>query len=62
MITFINDYLRYVWVHFMKEKSKALSKFKEFKDTIEKEVNKMIKCLRTDNGGEYTLYEFSKYL
>ena len=39
----------------MKEKSKALMKFKEFKDKIEKEVGCKIWCLSTDNGGEYTL-------
>ena len=62
MITFINDFLRYIWVYFIKEKSEALSKFKEFKETVEKEVDQRICCLRTDNGGEYTSYEFSKYL
>jgi len=27
MVTFINDFLRYVWVYFQKEKSKTFSKF-----------------------------------
>jgi len=36
MITFINDFSRYVWVDFMKEKSTALDKFKEFKNKVEK--------------------------
>ncbi|KAF2320748.1 hypothetical protein GH714_030492 [Hevea brasiliensis] len=39
MITFINNFSRYVWVYFMKDKSKALCKFKEFKETIEKELD-----------------------
>ena len=34
MMTFIDDYLRYVWVFFMKEKSKTFLKFLEFKITI----------------------------
>ncbi|KAF7817945.1 Retrovirus-related Pol polyprotein from transposon TNT 1-94 [Senna tora] len=62
MITFIDDYSRYVWVDFMKEKSEALSKFKIFKEKNEGEVSHKILCLRTDNGGEYTSKEFSEYL
>ncbi|KAF7836005.1 Retrovirus-related Pol polyprotein from transposon TNT 1-94 [Senna tora] len=62
MITFIDDYSRYVWVDFMKEKSEALSKFKIFKEKNEGEVGQKILCLRTDNGGEYTSTEFSEYL
>ncbi|KAE8736454.1 PLAC8 family protein [Hibiscus syriacus] len=52
----------YVWVFFMKEKSDAFSKFKEFKDSAAGEVGKKICCLRTDNGGEYKSNEFSQYL
>ena len=38
MVTFIEDFSRYVWVFFMKEKSETLSKCKEFQMKIEKEV------------------------
>lgn len=33
----------------------------EFKDVVEKEFEKKIKCLRNDNGGEYMLEDFFKY-
>ncbi|GAB2303795.1 hypothetical protein Dimus_038963 [Dionaea muscipula] len=62
MITFIDDYSRYTWIYFMKEKSEALDKLKLFKDEAEKEVGREIRCLRTDNGGEYTSMEFTTYL
>ncbi|CAL9028014.1 unnamed protein product, partial [Prunus brigantina] len=62
MVTFIDDFSRYVWVFFMKEKSDTFSKFKEFKEIVEGEVGKKIICLRTDNGGEYTSNEFCQYL
>jgi transposase InsO family protein len=62
MITFIDDFSRYVWVDFMKEKSEAFMKFKEFKEKAEKEIGCSIRCLRTDNGGEYTSKEFIAYL
>ncbi|CAL9014755.1 unnamed protein product [Prunus brigantina] len=62
MVTFIDDFSRYVWVFFMKEKSDTFSKFKEFKEIVEGEMGKKIICLRTDNGGEYTSNEFCQYL
>ncbi|KAE8671632.1 hypothetical protein F3Y22_tig00111941pilonHSYRG00018 [Hibiscus syriacus] len=62
MVTFIDDFSRYVLVFFMKEKSDTFSKFKEFRDSAEGEVGKKICCLRTDNGGEYRSNEFSQYL
>ncbi|KAE8662552.1 hypothetical protein F3Y22_tig00113302pilonHSYRG00055 [Hibiscus syriacus] len=62
MVTFIDDFSRYVWVFFMKEKSDTFSKFKEFRNSAEGEVGKKICCLRTDNGGEYRSNEFSQYL
>lgn len=62
MVTFIDDFSRYVWVFFMKDKSEAFSKFTEFKELVEAEVRKKIHYLHTDNGGEYTLGEFARYL
>ncbi|KAE8730369.1 tir-nbs resistance protein [Hibiscus syriacus] len=62
MVTFIDDFSRYVWVFFIKEKSDTFSKFKEFRDSAEGEVGKEICCLRTNNGGEYRSNEFSQYL
>lgn len=58
MVTSIDDFSKYMWVYFMKEKSKTLSKFKEFKEMIEAKVDKRICCLQTNNKGEYTLDEF----
>ncbi|GKA56164.1 indole-3-acetic acid-amido synthetase GH3.17 [Tanacetum coccineum] len=62
MVTFIDDFSRYVWVYFMKNKSDTLAKFKEFKKSTKAEIGKDVRCLRTDNGGEYTSDEFSNYL
>ena len=62
MVTFIDDFSRYLWVFFMKEKSKTLSKFKEFKSTTEAEIGKRVRRLFTNNGGEYTSYKFSNFL
>ncbi|GMJ08723.1 hypothetical protein HRI_004541500 [Hibiscus trionum] len=59
MVTFIDDFSRNVWVYFEKEKSDTFLKFKEFKEIAESEVDRRIRCLQTDNGGEYSLNEFS---
>jgi hypothetical protein len=42
MMTFIDDFSRYLWVYFMKEKSETLSKFKEFKEKVRSDVDKKI--------------------
>ena len=36
-------------------------KFKAFKALVENETNLKIKCLRLDNGGEFTSNEFNEY-
>lgn len=46
----------------MKEKSEALSKFNEFKEMVEKDLDRRIKCLHTGNEGKYTSQEFSRLL
>ncbi|KAF2294343.1 hypothetical protein GH714_009493 [Hevea brasiliensis] len=53
VMVLVDDFSRYTWVKFLKQKSEALSKFAEFRDAVEKEFGKKIKCLRSDNGGEY---------
>ena len=52
-MTFIDDYSRKVWVYFLKHKDEALSVFKTFVTLVENQSGKKLKCLRTDNGGEY---------
>ena len=36
-------------------------KFKDFKALVENETTLKIKCLRSDNGGEFTSKEFKGY-
>jgi len=53
LVSFIDDYSRRLWVYSFKKKSYEFAIFKEFKAKLELESGKKIKCLRTDNGGEY---------
>jgi transposase InsO family protein len=61
MLTIIDDYSRKVWPYFLKHKSKAFLAFKEWKIIVEKQTEKKVKKLRTDNGMEFCLEEFNSY-
>jgi len=52
-VTFIDDFSRKVWAFPLKSKDQVLSVFKQFQASVERETKKKIKCIRTDNGGEY---------
>ena len=58
---FIDDYTRMTWVTFLKKKSEAFEKFKIFKEMVENETHVKIKCLRSDNGGEFNSNEFNEF-
>jgi hypothetical protein len=50
----IDDYTRMTRVCFLKKKSEAFECFRIFKEMVENETDLKIKCLRSDNGGEFT--------
>ena len=60
-VTFINDASRKLWVYFLKTKDQVFEHFKKFHAMAEREKGKLLKCLRTDNGGEYTSNKFKSY-
>ena len=60
-VSFINDFSRRCWVYPIKRKADVLTVFKTFKARVEPEYEKKIKCLRTDNEGEYTSDEFDNF-
>lgn len=62
LITFIDDYSRYVSVYNLKSKSEAFSAFVEYKELMERQTGNKLKILRTDNGKEYMNNEFNNYL
>ena len=53
LLTFIDDFSRYIWVFFLKKKSEVCEKFTELKALIENASGIKIKILRYDNVGEY---------
>jgi hypothetical protein len=54
----VDDYTRMTAVFFLRNKSEAFENFKVYKEMVENEMDSKIKCLRSDNGGEFTSKEF----
>jgi hypothetical protein len=50
-----------IWVSFLKEKLETFNKFRAFKEHVKNETDLKIKCLRSDNGGEFTSDEFNNF-
>ena len=57
----IDDYTRMTTVSFLKKKSEAFECFKIYKELVKNETDLKIKCLRSDNGGEFTSKLFQQY-
>ena len=60
-VTLIDDSNRKVWVYFMKNKSDVFMTFKKWKSQVELDSSCKVKCLRSDNGGEYVSHEFNNF-
>jgi hypothetical protein len=57
----VDDYTRMTIVCFLKNKSESFENFKIYKEMVENEMDSRIKCLISDNGGEFTSKEFMDY-
>lgn len=61
LVTFIDDFSRYTKIYLVRNKNKAFNMFLIYKVEVENQLNKKIKRVRSDRGGEYTLFkDFSK--
>ena len=54
-ITFVGNITKYFYVYLLKSKDEAIEKFVLYKTEVENQLNKKIKVLRSDRGGEYEL-------
>ena len=63
-MTFIDNYSRYGYIYPIKERSKALDKFKIFKAEVENQHNLKIKIVRPNRGGSTTIdiHHMAKFL
>lgn len=57
----IDDYSRKVWVYFLATKDKAFGKFCEWKCLVGNQVDRKVRCLRTDNGLEFCNNAFNDF-
>jgi transposase InsO family protein len=60
-ITFIDDSIRFCYVYLLKSKDEALYYFKTYKVEVENQLERKIKRLRSDRGGEYFSGDFSDF-
>ena len=60
-VTFIDDFSRKVWVYSLRRKDQVRSVFQRFVTLAETQTSKKVKCLRSDNGGEYVSKAFQDF-
>jgi transposase InsO family protein len=60
-MTMIDDASRYCYVYLLKTKEDTLNCFKTYKIEVENQLEKKIKCFRSDRGGEYFSNEFDLF-
>lgn len=62
-MTFIDDYSKCTMIYCLKSKDQTASCFEEYVNLVENQLNKKVKKLKCDNGGEYLnnqIYNFIK--
>jgi transposase InsO family protein len=60
-MTLIDDSTRYCYVYLLKSKDEALNFFKIYKAEAENQLDRKIKRLKSDRGGEYFSNEFDSF-
>ncbi|GJS78862.1 retrotransposon protein, putative, ty1-copia subclass [Tanacetum coccineum] len=61
-VTFTDDFSRYGYVYLLEHKHEVFETFKVFQKKVEYQLEKTIKSLRSDRGGEYMSQDFLDYL
>jgi len=60
-ITLIDYFCKYFYVYLVNHKSELFDKFKVYKTKVENQLERKIKILRSDKGGEYTSLDMSNF-
>jgi transposase InsO family protein len=60
-MTFIDDCTKFCYVYLLKTKDEALNYFKTYKAEAENQLERKIKRLRSDKGGEYLSNAFDEF-
>nr|CAN82380.1 hypothetical protein VITISV_021579 [Vitis vinifera] len=56
-LIFIDDYSRHTWIYFLSTKDQVLHSFITFRKMIENQLHTTIKCIQSDNGGEFLAFK-----
>jgi transposase InsO family protein len=57
----VDEYVRMNEVCFLRKNLEAFENFEMYKDMVENEIDSKIKCLRSNNGREFTSKEFMDF-
>jgi transposase InsO family protein len=60
-IAFIDDCIRFCYIYLLKTKDEALNYFNAYKAEVKNQLERKIKRLRSDQGGEYFSSDFSEF-
>ena len=60
-LSLVDDYSRKVWIYPLKAKSETFGKFRIWLKSVENQLDKKLKTLRTDNGLEFCNSEFDNF-
>mgnify|MGYP000397332256 CR=1 FL=1 len=60
-VSFIDDSTRKVWAYSIRTKDQVFVIFSDWLAMVENQSGRKLKCLRTDNGGEFKSEEFVKF-
>jgi transposase InsO family protein len=60
-VIFIKDYSPFTIVYFICQKLDVFAIFQAYKTFVENEIDKKIKMLHSDNGGEFTSRTFNAF-
>ena len=52
-VLFVDDFTRFTWIYFLKNKSQVFHMFQEFQSLVSRQFNSQIKSFHSDWGGEY---------
>jgi hypothetical protein len=50
ILIFVDDFLCFRWIYFLRKKSEVFQHLKDFKALVETQFGKKIKFVQTDNG------------
>lgn len=62
ILTFIDEYSKYMWSIPLSRKSQVQEEFVVFRQYLKTQLGKEVKILRSDNGGEYSSHQFELFL